>query len=159
MRADQFSQSKKFVVEVQGYDKSKSQPSHRDRLSTRRSIAVQSTSLEVAASTVSGGSMEKVGGSEGISESPRFSIDEDSSPHVEELGTWTRISRPHTFFNGKGHPEKDGPKRTTNQAGMEDELSVKEKMLKLDEEARQLGVLLESEFRSVEVVEQPHQVQ
>nr|POE52453.1 hypothetical protein CFP56_74008 [Quercus suber] len=135
----------------------------------------------------------------GISESPRFSIDEDSSPHVEEvhgfggnffnpswtskptskkvkkvlgpgsstkaqqtntsptheplivgsqkLGTWTRISRPHTFFNGKGHPEKDGPKRTTNQAGMEDELSVKEKMLKLDEEARQLGVLLESEFR------------
>nr|POE52454.1 hypothetical protein CFP56_74009 [Quercus suber] len=69
MRADQFSQSKKFVVEMQGYDKSKSQPSHRDGLSTRRSIAVQSTSLEVAASTVSGGSMEKVGGSEGIKRS------------------------------------------------------------------------------------------
>ena len=42
---------------------------------------------------------------------------------------------------------------------MEEELKVKEKRLKLDEEAKQLGLLLESEFRSVEVAEQPRQVQ
>ena len=42
---------------------------------------------------------------------------------------------------------------------MEDELRVKEKRLTLDEEARQLGVLLESEFRSAEVAKQPHRVQ
>ena len=42
---------------------------------------------------------------------------------------------------------------------MEEELKVKEKRLKLDEEAKQLGLLLESEFRSVEVAEQPRRVQ
>ena len=42
---------------------------------------------------------------------------------------------------------------------MEEELRVKEKRIKLDEEARQLGVLLESEFRSAEVAEQPRRVQ
>ena len=42
---------------------------------------------------------------------------------------------------------------------MEEELRVKEKRIKLDEEARQLGVLLESEFRSAEVAEQPHRIQ
>ena len=38
---------------------------------------------------------------------------------------------------------------------MEEELRVKEKRIKLDEEARQLGVLLESKFRLAEVAEQP----
>ena len=46
-------------------------------------------------------------------------------------------------------------KRNISQAGMEEELRVKEKRIKLDEEARQLGVLLESKFRLAEVAEQP----
>ena len=50
-------------------------------------------------------------------------------------------------------------KRNTSHAGMEEELRVKEKRIKLDEEARQLGVLLESKFRSAEVAEQPRRVQ
>ena len=66
---------------------------------------------------------------------------------------------PHAVFNEEGHAEKDGPKRTTSQAEMEEELRVEEKRLKLDEEAKQLGLLLESEFRSVEVAEQPRRVQ
>ena len=50
-------------------------------------------------------------------------------------------------------------KRNTSHAGTEEELRVKEKRIKLDEEARQLGVLLESKFRSAEVAEQPRRVQ
>ena len=42
---------------------------------------------------------------------------------------------------------------------MDEEIRVLEKRIKLDEEVRHLGVLLKSEFKLVEVVEQPRRVQ
>ena len=77
----------------------------------------------------------------------------------QKFGTWTRVSRPHATINEESHTENEGPKRNTSQAGMDEEIRVLEKRIKLDEEARHLGVLLKSEFKLVEVVEQPRRVQ
>ena len=77
----------------------------------------------------------------------------------QKFGTWTRVSRPHATINEESHTENEGPKRNTSQAGMDEEIRVLEKRIKLDEEVRHLGVLLKSEFKLVEVVEQPRRVQ
>lgn len=97
MRADHFSQFKKFVVDVQGYDKSKSQPSHRDELSTSRSIAVQPTSFEVITPMVAGGSMERVGGSEGTERSGQAQSKEDFQAILQEIEA--AIHRDNVFKN------------------------------------------------------------
>nr|POE55109.1 hypothetical protein CFP56_35109 [Quercus suber] len=45
----------------------------------------------------------------------------------QKLGTWTRVSRPHVIVNDEGHVEKEGPKRSTSQAGMIEEIRTRVK--------------------------------
>ena len=65
IRADQFNSSKKFVVEVQGYEKFKSKKTHNEGRSTSASFMVQSKSQELTVMAESDANSGRVVDSEG----------------------------------------------------------------------------------------------
>ena len=71
-------------------------------------------------------------------------------------GTWAKINDRPRHSSETCLVEKEGPKwKKVSQIDEEGEILEKEKKIKMEEETKNLSMLLASEFRSVEVVKQP----
>ncbi|KAL0003496.1 hypothetical protein SO802_017277 [Lithocarpus litseifolius] len=70
-------------------------------------------------------------------------------------GTWVRMNDRPMNLSGTNTAEREGPKRKKiNPIDVEDGTQEKEKRLRMDEEAKNLSMLMASEFKSVEVAKQ-----
>ena len=88
---------------------------------------------------------------------PTWAIqDTESRPN----GTWTRMHDRPRDVSDPIIAAKEGPKRKKiNQTEGEGVIQEKEKRLKMDEETKNLSVLMASEFKMAEVAKQPRREQ
>ena len=83
-----------------------------------------------------------------------------SLKNLRKKSQWTRATnRPNNKMSVDSPEEMEGPKRKNRLGGQGEVAENKTKKLKVEEETKNLSVLFATHLGSVEVVEQPHQVQ